>query len=128
MREYEAVWHGKKDDSARYRETLEDLERITGRTLSIIRIVGGGSLNRFLCQMTADACAREVIAGPVAAAALGNAMMQAIGTGHIKNLAEGQNALRQSVELQSYQPGQSAATQQAFERYQSLARARFLSR
>jgi rhamnulokinase len=103
-----------------YRETLEDLERITGRTLTTVRIVGGGSLNRFLCQMTADACAREVIAGPVEAAALGNALMQAIATGHIKNLSEGQAALRQSVELQSYQPTQSAATQQAFERYKSL--------
>ena len=103
-----------------YRETLEDLERITGRTLSTIRIGGGGGLNRFLCQMTADACAREVIAGPVEAAALGNALMQAVATGHIKNLSEGQIALRQSVELQSYQPTQSAATQQAFERYKSL--------
>jgi len=103
-----------------YRETLEDLERITGRALTTIRIVGGGCLNRFLCQMTADACARKVIAGPVEAAALGNAMLQAIATGQIKNLSEGQTALRQSVELQSYHPAQCAATQQAFERYKSI--------
>ncbi len=103
-----------------YRETLEDLERITGRALSTIRIVGGGSLNHFLCQMTADACVREVIAGPVEAAALGNAMMQAIATGHIKKFSEGQDALRQSVELQPYHPVQFAVTQQAFERYKSI--------
>src|ERR1035437_7161037 len=52
-----------------YREVAEDLERITGRSLSTIRVVGGGCLNRFLCQMTANASGREVIAGPVEAAA-----------------------------------------------------------
>jgi sugar (pentulose or hexulose) kinase len=70
--------------------------------------------------MTADACGRVVIAGPVEAAALGNAMMQALVTGHLKNLSEGQAALRRSVELRSYEPAQSAATEQAFERYKSL--------
>jgi rhamnulokinase len=103
-----------------YRDVLEELERITGRALGTIRVVGGGSLNQFLCQMTADACGRVVIAGPVEAAALGNAMMQALVTGHLKNLSEGQAALRRSVELRSYEPAQSAATEQAFERYKSL--------
>ena len=43
-------------------------------------MVGGGCLNRFLCQMIADACARPVIAGPAEAAALGNAIVQAVAT------------------------------------------------
>jgi rhamnulokinase len=103
-----------------YRDVLEELERITGRALGTVRVVGGGSLNHFLCQMTADACGRAVIAGPVEASALGSAMMQALATGHLKNLAEGQEALRRSVEVQSYEPAQSAATELAFERYQSL--------
>jgi sugar (pentulose or hexulose) kinase len=77
--------------------------------------------------MTADASGREVIAGPVEAAALGNAMVQAVATGHIKNLSEGQAALRQSVELRSYLPAQTGACEQAFERYKSLvARSRNL--
>jgi rhamnulokinase len=104
-----------------YRAVLEDLERITGRTIHTIRVVGGGALNHFLCQMTADTCAREVVAGPVEAAAFGNAMMQAIATGHIKNLSEGQSALRNSVEVQTYRPRQSAEMQQAFARYKSFA-------
>jgi rhamnulokinase len=103
-----------------YRDVLEELERITGRALHSIRVVGGGSLNHFLCQMTADACGRQVIAGPVEASALGSAMMQALATGHLKNLSEGQEALRRSVELHTYEPAQSAATEQAFERYKSL--------
>ena len=103
-----------------YRNVLEELERITGRRLDSVRVVGGGCLNRLLCQMTADACGRPVIAGPVEAAALGNAMMQAMATGHLKNFSEAQQALRQSVELHPYEPAQSAAAEQAFERYKSL--------
>ena len=103
-----------------YSEVLEEMERVTGRALRTIRIVGGGCLNHFLCQMTADASGREVIAGPVEAAALGSAMVQAVATGHIKNLSEGRVALRQSVELRSYEPAQSGEWRQAFERYKTI--------
>jgi sugar (pentulose or hexulose) kinase len=110
-----------------YREVLEQLERVTGRTLRTIRIVGGGCLNQFLCQMTADACGRETIAGPVEAAALGNALVQAVATGHLKDLAEGQAALQQSIEFRGYAPAQSGAWHQAFEQYKSVvARGRSL--
>jgi sugar (pentulose or hexulose) kinase len=103
-----------------YRDVIEDLERVTGRALNVIRVVGGGSLNKFLCQMTADACEREVVAGPVEAAALGNAMVQAVATGHLANLAQGREALRKSVEYRSYAPTQSGAWQQAFSHYKSI--------
>jgi len=100
-----------------YRDVVESLERVTGRKLEVVRIVGGGCLNRFLCQMTADACGREVVAGPVEAAALGNAMVQAVATGHLKDLAEGRAALKRSVEFQSYSPAQGSRWREAFERY-----------
>jgi rhamnulokinase len=103
-----------------YREALEELERITGRGLRNIRVAGGGCLNQFLCQMTADACGREVIAGPVEAAALGNAMAQAVATGHLSSFAEGRAALRQSIELRTYKPAPADEWRQAFERYKSV--------
>jgi rhamnulokinase len=106
--------------SLAYREVVDDLEKITGRTLSTIHVVGGGSLNQSLCQMTADACGREVIAGPVEAAALGNAILQAVATGHIGNLGEGQSALRQSVNCRSYAPVPGHAWSEGYERYKSL--------
>lgn len=99
-----------------YRAVVEDLERITDRALTTIRIVGGGCLNRFLCQMTADACGRRVIAGPVEAAALGNAMVQAVATGHLSSIAEGQAALRQSLDYEEYLPA-SGGWDEAFARY-----------
>lgn len=108
-----------------YRDAIESLERMTGRTLRTIRVVGGGSLNRFLCQMTADACGREVVAGPVEAAALGNAMLQAVATSHLKNLEEGRAALGESVECQRYEPASGAAWPDAYERYKAaVARCR----
>jgi rhamnulokinase len=103
-----------------YRTVIEELERITGRSLSTIRVVGGGCLNHFLCQMTADASGCEVIAGPVEAAALGNAMVQAVATGHLKNFADGREALKQSVQYQLYSPAHSSTWQGAFERYKSV--------
>src|SRR5260370_5998077 len=63
----------------RYRWVLEKLERLAGRRLERIHIVGGGCQNGLLCQLTADACDRPVLAGPVEATALGNVLTQAIG-------------------------------------------------
>ncbi len=103
-----------------YREVVESLERITRRTLATVRVVGGGCLNHFLCQMTADACGREVIAGPVEAAALGNAMVQAVATGHVMDLAEGRAALALSVQLDHYMPATGPSWSDAFERYKFM--------
>jgi rhamnulokinase len=110
-----------------YREVAEDLERITDRSFTTIRIVGGVCLNRFLCQMTADACGRRVIAGPVEAAALGNAIVQAVATGHLGNLADGRAALKESIQYQTYLPVSGQGWQAAFEKYKSvIARGRKL--
>ncbi len=103
-----------------YCEVIEDLQRITSRDLSTVRIVGGGCLNHFLCQMIANACGREVIAGPVEAAALGNALAQAVATGHLKNLCDGRAAVKQSLHCQSYSPAHGSTWQEAFDRYKSL--------
>jgi sugar (pentulose or hexulose) kinase len=110
-----------------YRNVAEDLERFTDRSLMTIRIVGGGCLIRFLCQMTADACGRRVIAGPVEAAALGNAIVQAMATGHISSLSDGQAALKKSIQCQTYLPVSGKGWQTAFEKYKSaIARGRKL--
>ncbi len=103
-----------------YRETIGDLERITGRKLGTIRLVGGGCLNRFLCQMTADACGRPVIAGPAEAAALGNALVQAVATRHLGSVAQGQAAIKESLEYRSFAPSKEPMWNEAFAKYQSI--------
>lgn len=62
--------------AAAYAKTLADLCRITGRSIHRLRIVGGGSLNRLLNQMTSDATGVEVVSGPIEATAIGNALVQ----------------------------------------------------
>lgn len=87
-----------------YRRTVEDLRALSGRPLSAIRVVGGGALNRLLCQMTADACELPAIAGPVEAAALGNAILQAIAIGHLDGFAEAGRSLNATVRPLCYLP------------------------
>ena len=88
----------------RYCLTLGYLEQVVGHPFKTIHMVGGGVQNRMLCQFTADACARPVIAGPVEATALGNVMMQAIGTGRLGSIDEARALVRSARDIVHYQP------------------------
>lgn len=103
-----------------YRTVLVSLETLAGRSLSTIRIVGGGSRNALLSQMVADACNRVVVAGPAEATVLGNVMMQAIATGHIGNFRQGRIAVAESCQCQTYEPHHSTAWDEAFVRFGRL--------
>ena len=104
----------------KYRLVLDSLERLAGHRLHTIRVVGGGSQNHLLCQFTADACERPVVAGPVEATALGNIMVQAIATGHLPDVASGRRAVAASVPRHRFEPQTSAAWQDAFARFRTL--------
>lgn len=104
----------------RYRSCLGSLERIVGGTIDRIHVVGGGSLNQLLCQMTADACDRTVVAGPVEATATGNVLMQMIGTGRLGGVAEARDLVRASFAPKVYEPRQTAAWDEAAERFERL--------
>ena len=88
----------------KYRWALERLEKFRGRRIEVIHIVGGGTQNRLLCQLAADATARPVIAGPVEATATGNVLMQALGRGHIGSLEQAREVVRRSFPLDNYEP------------------------
>jgi rhamnulokinase len=100
----------------RYRVTLDDLQELVGHRLEVVRIVGGGSQNRLLCQMAADACGVPVVAGPVEATALGNLMVQAIATGELDGLESGRAAVAASVTLDTYEPRSGGAWEEALAR------------
>ena len=102
----------------KYRWVVERLEAVQGRGLDTIHIVGGGTQNRLLCQLTADATQRIVIAGPVEATAIGNVLMQAMGTGHIGSLQEARAIVRHSFPLDTYLPARETDRWQAA--YQKL--------
>ena len=88
----------------KYRSVMEAIEDITGRAIDVLHIVGGGIQNELLCQFTANAIGKKVIAGPIEATASGNILMQAKATGQIKTLAEARQIVRNSFELKEYQP------------------------
>ncbi len=111
----------------RYRWVVEALEEIlasaglsNGRQLDTIRVVGGGSQNRLLNQLTADACGRTVVTGPVEAAALGVIMMQAVATGHLASVREGRAAVAASIEQEVFEPRSEAGWDEAYERFLRL--------
>jgi rhamnulokinase len=103
-----------------YLSVLRALETAAGRRLSTIRVVGGGSVNRFLCQMIADCCDRPVVSGPVEASAFGNVMLQAVATGHLPHVRSGRAAIAESVECDCSYPHRSDAWDEAYARFQTL--------
>jgi rhamnulokinase len=104
----------------RYRWAIGVLERLTGSRVEVIRIVGGGCQNHALNQFAADACGREVVAGPVEAAALGLVMMQAVAVGELPGVAAGREAIAASVTQQHYEPRDTPAWAEAYERFQKI--------
>jgi rhamnulokinase len=106
----------------KYRNVLEMMLAITGRTVSRIHIIGGGSQNALLCQMTADATGREVIAGPVEATALGNAIVQMITLGALESVEQARAMLARTTPTITYVPQNTAAWDEAYARFQPLVR------
>lgn len=104
----------------KYRWVLEGLEELTGRKLEVLHIVGGGCNNALLCQFTADACGRPVLAGPVEATAIGNVLTQALGLGLIGSLADGRAIVRRSFAVQEYLPHNADAWQEPYARFVKL--------
>jgi rhamnulokinase len=100
----------------KYRFVLERLELMTGRRISTIHIVGGGTKNQLLNQFTADATGRKVITGPVEATATGNILLQALALGHITSIEEGREIVRNSFEPSIYEPGDQAGWDEAYKR------------
>ena len=88
----------------KYRWVLEKLEILRGAPIQTIHIVGGGTRNRLLSQLTADACSRKVVTGPVEATAIGNLIVQAVTLGSLASLDEAREVVRASFENETYSP------------------------
>jgi rhamnulokinase len=98
----------------KYRLTLGRLEELTGQRFDVIHIIGGGTRNRLLNQLTADCTGRTVVTGPVEATAIGNILMQAIALGHLSSLTEARRLVRQSFDVETYQPARAAGWDEGF--------------
>ena len=103
-----------------YRHTLGQLESITGKTYQHIHIIGGGSQNKVMNQLTADATGRTVIAGPVEATAIGNAIMQLKGIGMLDDVWEARGVLAERLIQQYYRPKTGVDWDTAYTRFMEL--------
>jgi rhamnulokinase len=101
----------------RYRWVFERLEEMTGKRLEVIHVVGGGCQNALLCQLTADACNRPVLAGPIEATAIGNVLVQAMGLGLLRSLSEAREVVRSSFEVKRYEPRDAARWEEPYARF-----------
>ncbi len=104
----------------KYRCVLRQILEATGKTIEVLHIVGGGSRNSMVCQMAADATGYPVIAGPVEATALGNAIAQLVALGDLKSMEEGRALVRESFPVSVYQPGDPVPWDAAEPRFKEL--------
>ena len=102
----------------RYRQVFGWLKEFASFDLNVLHIIGGGSLNKFLNQFTADALGVEVLAGPQECTAIGNIMLQAKASGEVADIWAMRAIIANSVEMVPYHPtGDKAAWDQAYEKY-----------
>lgn len=87
-----------------YARTLDSLDELTGQTTKYIHIVGGGARNALLCQWTADACGRTVLAGPAEATVIGNLLVQARTLGDLPEDTSIREIVRAGCEPHVYEP------------------------
>ncbi len=104
----------------KYRWAIDRLESILGTTINAIHVVGGGTKNALLCQFTADACGRPVIAGPIEATAIGNILMQALGRGQVGSIDDLRVVVARSFPVTVYEPRDTAAWNDAAGRFARL--------
>lgn len=94
-----AVYNGLTQE---YKANIEALEKITGKTVDVINMVGGGIQDEFLCQLTAKVTGKTVLAGPIEASVLGNILMQLMAIGEIQNLEEGREIIKNSFDVKEF--------------------------
>ena len=96
-----AIYNGLTQE---YGTTIRNLETITGKTISCINMVGGGIQDQLLCELTAKATGKKVVAGPIEGSVLGNVVMQLKALGAIHSLEEGRQIVKASFEQKVHMP------------------------
>lgn len=101
----------------KYRETFEKIKECTGKDYPVIHVIGGGTKDTLLCQLTANSCGCEVKAGPIEATVLGNLAVQLISHGEIKDIKEAREIIASSENVVTYVPQDADLWSENFEKY-----------
>ncbi|MGA2976660.1 MAG: rhamnulokinase family protein [Spirochaetia bacterium] len=106
----------------KYRIVGEQIARVSGTPNTVVHIVGGGSRNLFLNQLTANACGMKVVAGPEEATAVGNAMVQAVALGVVHRLPDAKAMIRSAFPIREFSPRDRPTWEAALERYRGIVK------
>lgn len=106
----------------KYRMVGEQIAAVSGKPNKVVHIVGGGSRNNFLNQLTANACGLKVIAGPEEATAVGNAMVQAVALGLITKLSDAQSMIRSAFSIKEFTPRDRETWHRTYEKFRAFVR------
>lgn len=101
----------------KYAYVLEHLVNSSGHAVDRLHVIGGGSKNDLLNQMTANAIGRPVLAGPAEGTAMGNAIVQLISLGELGSLSEARQMLNASLTLEEFQPQDISTWQAQYQRF-----------
>lgn len=99
----------------KYRLTFEKLRECTERDYPVIHVIGGGTKDGLLCQMTANSCDRTVKAGPIEATVMGNVAVQLMSDGSVKNIGQARKIVADSSELKTFEPKDTDKWAEAYE-------------
>lgn len=106
----------------KYRETFEKIKECTGKDYPVIHVIGGGTKDTLLCQLTANSCGCDVKAGPIEATVLGNLAVQLISHGEIKDIKEAREIIASSENVVTYSPKDAGIWSENFERYKEVTK------
>lgn len=104
----------------RYSQVFTWLKEFADFDINVLHIIGGGSMNRYLNQFTANSCGVEVLAGPQEGTAIGNIMLQAKAAGNVKDIWEMRKIIAGSIELNKFEPKDKAEWDKAYDKYLAI--------
>ncbi len=105
----------------RYKQVFQWMQEFAPFKLEVLHIIGGGSLNKYLNQFTANATSTTVLAGPQEGTAIGNIMIQAKAANLVNDIWEMRQIIANSLELVKYEPTDQTIWNQAFQRFQRIS-------
>lgn len=101
----------------KYRLAITQISKCTGKSFEVLHLMGGGTKDGFLCELTAESLGIPVIAGPIEATALGNIVLQLIALGEIESVEEGRKIIAENENVKTYSKQHTSDWDDAFERF-----------
>lgn len=104
----------------KYRYAISQISKCTGKKFDVLHLLGGGTKDNFLCEMTADCLNIPVVAGPVEATALGNIILQFIALGEIESVEQGREIIAKNEKIYNYAPNHNDSWDKAYKKYVNI--------